>query len=60
MDILTDIVYRLWREMPIVLDIIKTILVAIVIWHIFAGDLTVMLYGDVDTFVVGEVTGTQE
>ena len=49
MDKLTDIVYRLWREMPIVLDIIKTILVAIVIWHILAGDLTVMLYGDVDT-----------
>ena len=60
MDRLTDIVYRLWREMPIVLDIIKTILVAIVIWHIFAGDLTVMLYGDVDTSVVGEVTATQE
>ena len=57
---LTDIVYRLWREMPIVLDIIKTILVAIVIWHILAGDLTVMLYGDVDTSVVGEVTATQE
>lgn len=60
MDRLTDIVYRLWREMPIVLDIIKTILVAIVIWHILAGDLTVMLYGDVDTSVVGEVTATQE
>lgn len=60
MDRLTDIVYRLWRERPIVLDIIKTALVAIVIWHIFAGDLTVMLYGDVDTFVVEEVTGTQE
>ena len=60
MDRLTDIVYRLWREMPIVLDIIKTILVAIVIWYILAGDLTVMLYGDVDTFVVGEVTATQE
>ena len=60
MDRLTDIVYRLWREMPIVLDIIKTALVAIVIWHILAGDLTVMLYGDVDTFVVGEVTATQE
>ena len=60
MDRLTDIVYRLWREMPIVLDIIKTIIVAIVIWHIFAGDLTVTLYGDVDTFVVGEVTATQE
>lgn len=60
MDRLTDIVYRLWREMPIVLDIIKTILVAIVIWHIVAGDLTVMLYGDVDTSVVGEVTATQE
>ena len=60
MDKLTDIVYRLWREMPIVLDIIKTILVAIVIWHILAGDLTVMLYGDVDTSVVGEVTATQE
>ena len=60
MDRLTDIVYRLWREMPIVLDIIKTALVAIVIWHILAGDLTVMLYGDVDTSVVGEVTATQE
>lgn len=60
MDRLTDIVYRLWREMPIVLDIIKTVLVVIVIWHILAGDLTVMLYGDVDTFVVGEVTATQE
>ena len=60
MDRLTDIVYRLWREMPIVLDIIKTALVAIVIWHIVAGDLTVMLYGDVDTSVVGEVTATQE
>ena len=60
MDRLTDIVYRLWREMPIVLDIIKTGLVAIVIWHILAGDLTVMLYGDVDTSVVGEVTATQE
>ena len=60
MDRLTDIVYRLWREMPIVLDIIKTILVSIVIWHILAGDLTVMLYGDVDTSVVGEVTATQE
>lgn len=60
MDKLTDIVYRLWREMPIVLDIIKTILVAIVIWHILASDLTVMLYGDVDTSVVGEVTATQE
>lgn len=60
MDRLTDIVYRLWREMPIVLDIIKTLLVAIVIWHILAGDLTVMLYGDVDTSVVGEVTATQE
>ena len=60
MDRLTDIVYLLWREMPIVLDIIKIILVAIVIWHILAGDLTVMLYGDVDTFVVGEVTATQE
>lgn len=60
MDRLTDIVYRLWREMPIALDIIKTILVAIVIWHILAGDLTVMLYGDVDTSVVGEVTATQE
>ena len=60
MDRLTDIVYRLWREMPIALDIIKTILVAIVIWHILAGDLTVMLYGDVDTFAVGEVTATQE
>ena len=60
MDRLTDIVYRLWREMPIVLDIIKTILVAIVIWHIVAGDLNVMLYGDVDTSVVGEVTATQE
>ena len=57
---MTDIVYRLWREMPIVLDIIKTALVAIVIWHIVAGDLTVMLYGDVDTSVVGEVTATQE
>ena len=34
MDRLTDIVYRLWREMPIVLDIIKTALVAVVIWHI--------------------------
>lgn len=32
MDKLADIVYRLWREMPIVLDIIKTALVAIVIW----------------------------
>lgn len=60
MDRLTDIVYRLWREMPIVLDIIKTILVAVVIWHIVAGDLTVTLYGDVDTFVVGEVTATKE
>ena len=60
MDKLTDIVYRLWREMPIVLDIIKTAFVAIVIWHILAGDLTVMLYGDVDTSVVGEVTATQE
>ena len=60
MDKLTDIVYRLWREMPIVLDIIKTILVAIIIWHIVAGDLTVTLYDDVDTFVVGEVTATQE
>ena len=60
MDRLTDIVYRLWREMPIVLDIIKTAFVAIVIWHILAGDSTVMLYGDVDTFVVGEVTATQE
>ena len=60
MDRLTDIVYRLWREMPIVLDIIKTAFVAIVIWHILAGDLTVMLYGDVDTSVVGEVTATQE
>lgn len=60
MDRLTDIVYRMWREMPIVLDIIKTALVAIVIWHILAGDLTVMLYGDVDTSVVGEVTATQE
>lgn len=60
MDMLTDIVYRLWREMPIVLDIIKTILVAIVIWYILAGDLTVKLYGDVDTFVVGEVTATKE
>ena len=60
MDRLTDIVYRLWREMPIVLDIIKTALVSIVIWHILAGDLTVMLYGDVDTFVVGEVTATKE
>ena len=60
MDRLTDIVYRLWREMPIVLDIIKTVLVSIVIWHILAGDLTVMLYGDVDTSVVGEVTATQE
>ena len=49
MDRLTDIVYRLWREMPIALDIIKTIIVAIVIWHILAGDLTVTLYGDVDT-----------
>ena len=43
MDRLTDIVYRLWREMPIVLDIIKTILVAIIIWHIVVGDLTVTL-----------------
>lgn len=60
MDRLTDIVYRLWREMPIVLDIIKTALVAVVIWHIVAGYLTVMLYGDVDTFVGGEVTATQE
>lgn len=60
MDKLTDIVYRLWREMPIVIDIIKTAFVAIVIWHILAGDLTVMLYGDVDTSVVGEVTATQE
>lgn len=60
MDRLTDIVYRMWREMPIVLDIIKTALVAIVIWNILAGDLTMMLYGDVDTFVVGEVTATQE
>ena len=60
MDKLTDIVYRLWREMPIVLDIIKTILVAIIIWHIVVGDLTVMLYGDVDTSVVGEVAATQE
>ena len=54
MDMLTDIVYRLWREIPIVLDIIKTILVAIVIWNILAGYLTVMLYGDVDTFVVAK------
>lgn len=60
MDKLTDIVYRLWREMPIVIDIIKTAFVAIVIWHILAGDLTVMLCGDVDTSVVGEVTATQE
>lgn len=60
MDRLTDIVYRLWREMPIVLDIIKTAFVAVVIWNIVAGDLTVMLYGDVDTFVVGEVTATKE
>ena len=60
MDRLTDIVYRLWQEMPIVLDIIKTAFVAIVIWHIVAGDLTVMLYGDVDTSVVGEVAATQE
>lgn len=60
MDRLTDIVYRLWREMPIALDIIKTILVAVVIWHIVAGYFTVMLYGDVDTFVVGEVTATKE
>ena len=60
MDRFTDIVYRLWREMPIALDIIKTILVAIVIWDILAGDLTVTLYGDVDTSVVGEVTATQE
>lgn len=60
MDRLTDIVYRLWREMPIVLDIIKTVLVSIVIWHIVAGDLTVMLYGDVDTSVVSEVTATKE
>lgn len=36
MDRFTDIVYRLWREMPIVLDIIKTAFVAIVIWHILA------------------------
>ena len=34
MDRLTDIVYRLWREMPIVLDIIKTALVAVVLWYI--------------------------
>ena len=60
MDRLTDIVYWLWREMPIVLDIIKTVLVSIVIWHIVAGDLTVMLYGDVDTSVVSEVTATKE
>ena len=60
MERFTDIVYRLWREMPIALDIIKTILVAIVIWDILAGDLTVTLYGDVDTSVVGEVTATQE
>ena len=40
MDRLTDIAYRMWREMPIVLDIIKTILVAIVIWHILAGEVT--------------------
>lgn len=60
MDRLTDIVYRLWREMPIVLDIIKTALVAVVIWHIVTGYLTVTLYGDVDTSVVGEVTATQE
>lgn len=32
MDRLTDIVYRLWLEMPILLDIIKTALVAIIIW----------------------------
>ena len=60
MDRLTDIVYRLWCEMPIVLDIIKTALVAVVIWHIVTGYLTVTLYGDVDTSVVGEVTATQE
>ena len=60
MDRLTDIVYMLWREMPIVLDIIKTILVAVVIWHIVAGDFTVMLYGDVDTFLVGEMAETKE
>ena len=55
-----DVVYRLWREMPIVLDIIKTAIVAVVIWHIVAGYLTVTLYDDVDTFVVGEVTATKE